>query len=128
MTFAECPDIDPTPVLPVRITSMPDRDYIDHRIILENAVDDPIVADAYAKQIVRSVEFARSRRSGVFSEALDPGKYASRHLDRDTRNLAPRRTRQNDLVEQDQSPSTFRFASRSASLGSSARSRATTES
>lgn len=69
---------------------MPDRDYINDRIAFENTVDDSIVAAAYAIQIVGSMKFARSRWPGFYREPLYPSEYASSHLDRDARNLAPR--------------------------------------
>jgi hypothetical protein len=72
-------------MLSVRVASVPDRDYINHRFGFENAVDDSIVAAAYAKQIVGSMQFARSRRPRFFGEPLDPSEYASSHLDRDAR-------------------------------------------
>lgn len=45
-------ELERVPTLAVRLTSMPDCDYINYRVAFENTVDDSIVTAAYTKQIV----------------------------------------------------------------------------
>jgi len=45
-------ELERLPVSAIRVTSMPDRDYINDRIAFENTIDDSIIAAADTKQIV----------------------------------------------------------------------------
>jgi len=50
---------------------MPHGDDVDCRIIVKDAIDDPVVATADTKQVVRSVKFTCSGRTRIDCESFD---------------------------------------------------------
>lgn len=82
-----------TSVSPIRFASVPYRDDIYAVVIVDDAIDDPVIAGSYAEQVVRSAEFACACGPRIDRDLFDSSKDSPRSLHRKPFELTPCRPR-----------------------------------
>jgi hypothetical protein len=57
------------------VSTVSDPDDVDHEVIVEDLVDDPIHPDTHPIGVVLTGQFCASGRSGIVREQIDGGAY-----------------------------------------------------